>query len=262
MSFARDYVLSKFFGKGSGGGGDLKALVERTITEIKDDTIEVVGNSAFKGCTKLTTADFPNCKEVSTAAFNGCTSLTNFNFDSVNYIAADAFGGAFPGVKLYIPGNPTIQYNGLAGIAMTEFYAPNLDNLGMQGMQYCASLTKVVMPALKVAPTNGFSNNNALKIADFTALSNILNAFINTWSLDTLILRKEDAVCTLSSGGAFWGDRLGPLDTGTGYIYVPRALVDSYKSATNWSKYAAQFRVLEDYTVDGTVTGELDESKI
>jgi hypothetical protein len=49
---------------------------------------------------------------------------------------------------------------------------------------------------------------------------------------------------------------------GTGYVYVPRSLVDSYKSATNWSTYANQFRALEDYTVDGTITGELDESKI
>ena len=53
-----------------------------------------------------------------------------------------------------------------------------------------------------------------------------------------------------------------PIASGTGYIYVPRALVDSYKVATNWATYAAQFRALEDYTVDGTVTGDLDESKI
>lgn len=48
-----------------------------------------------------------------------------------------------------------------------------------------------------------------------------------------------------------------------GYIYIPRALVgDIYKYAANWSVFAAQFRSLEDYTVDGTITGELDESKI
>lgn len=53
-----------------------------------------------------------------------------------------------------------------------------------------------------------------------------------------------------------------PIGSGTGYIYVPRTLVDSYKAATNWSTYADQFRALEDYTVDGTVTGDLDETKI
>lgn len=263
-----DQMPGEIEGIQAGGGGDIKALVERTITEIEDDTIETVGANAFRGCTKLTTADFPNCKIVDTDAFNGCTSLTNFNFDSVAFIAAGAFSGAFAGAKLYIPNNPTIQYNALAGCGMTELYAPNLDNLGSPGIQNCASLTKVVMSALKVAPTSGFSNNRSLKVADFTALSTIQNAFNNTWSLDTLILRKEDAVCTLAAGGAFWGDRLGPLDTGAGYIYVPRALLSDddetkdYRRATNWAKYAAQFRALEDYTVDGTVTGELDESKI
>jgi hypothetical protein len=39
-------------------------------------------------------------------------------------------------------------------------------------------------------------------------------------------------------------------------------LVDEYKAATNWSTYAGRIRALEDYTVDGTITGELDESKI
>ena len=33
----------------------------------------------------------------------------------------------------------------------------------------------------------------------------------------------------------------------TGYIYVPRALVNSYKAATNWSTFASQIRAIEDY---------------
>ena len=245
------------------GGGDIKALVERTITEIEDDTIEVVGNSAFKGCTKLTTADFPNCKEVANAAFNGCTSLTSFNFDSVTFIAADAFGGAFPGVELYIPGNPTIQYNGLAGTAMTSFYAPNLDNLGMQGMQYCASLTKVVMPALKDAPVNAFGASRALEIVDLTAVSHIGNAFQGCSALHTLVIRNTDKIVTFD--GSLYSTKIA---SGEGYVYVPRVFLDDadetkdYRMATNWAAYPTQFRALEDYTVDGTVTGELDESKI
>ena len=52
------------------------------------------------------------------------------------------------------------------------------------------------------------------------------------------------------------------ISKGAGYIYVPRNLVDSYKAETNWSAYAEQIRALEDYTVDGTITGDLDETKI
>jgi hypothetical protein len=53
-----------------------------------------------------------------------------------------------------------------------------------------------------------------------------------------------------------------PLYLGKGYIYIPSALIENYKGATDWSNYADQFRALEDYTVDGTITGELDETKI
>ena len=31
------------------------------------------------------------------------------------------------------------------------------------------------------------------------------------------------------------------------YVYVPKALVGAYKSATNWSTYANQIRAIEDY---------------
>jgi hypothetical protein len=32
-----------------------------------------------------------------------------------------------------------------------------------------------------------------------------------------------------------------------GYIYVPKALIEDYKVATNWSTFADQFRAIEDY---------------
>ena len=79
------------------------------------------------------------------------------------------------------------------------------------------------------------------------------------YELKTLILPNPEKTVTLSGWGWFGGT---PIASGTGYIYVPSTLVETYKTATNWSTFANQFRALEDYTVDGTTTGELDESKI
>ena len=72
-------------------------------------------------------------------------------------------------------------------------------------------------------------------------------------ALKALIIRTGQ-VCSLGAG----------LGNGTDscYIYVPRALINDYKAATNWAQYADKFRALEDYTVDGTTTGELDPTKI
>lgn len=258
-----DQMPGEIEGIQAGGGGDLKALVERTITEIEDDTIERVGANAFRGCTKLTTADFPNCKEVSTDAFNGCTSLTSFNFDSVAFIAAGSFSGAFTGAKLYIPNNPTLQYNAFAGCSMTELYAPNLKSTGIQAFQDCKSLVKAKLPALTVLETNAFGSCGALKVADFTALSIIYNAFAYCYELCALVIRNENEICTLGSSLYYT-----KIASGEGYVYVPRVFLDDadetkdYRMATNWATYSTQFRVLEDYTVDGTIWGELDESKI
>lgn len=104
-------------------------------------------------------------------------------------------------------------------------------------LRYCANLTYVNLPCL---------------------LSMEGQAFEGCKVLNRLVLSSE-TMCILQNTSAF---NDSSIKTGTGYIYVPRALVDSYKTATNWSTYANQFRALEDYTVDGTVTGELDESKI
>lgn len=61
------------------------------------------------------------------------------------------------------------------------------------------------------------------------------------------------------------GKATSPIRSGTGNILVPRDLIATYQSGTNWSTvYAAgtKFLALEDYTVDGTTTGDLDDAKI
>jgi hypothetical protein len=59
----------------------------------------------------------------------------------------------------------------------------------------------------------------------------------------TLIIRSPN-VATLENTNVF---NSTPIKSGTGYIYVPRSRVDSYKAASNWSTYAAQIRAIEDY---------------
>jgi hypothetical protein len=96
-------------------------------------------------------------------------------------------------------------------------------------------------------------------MVDFPLVTAIMaTVFTSCSKLTTIILRSEK-IAYLGSTNAL---NVTPVASGTGYIYVPSSLVDSYKSASNWSTYANQFRALEDYTVDGTITGALDESKI
>ena len=68
-------------------------------------------------------------------------------------------------------------------------------------------------------------------------------AFASCYALTTLIL-CSGAMATLGDTSAFSST---PISSGTGYIYVPAALVDSYKAASNWSTYSNQIRAIEDY---------------
>lgn len=81
------------------------------------------------------------------------------------------------------------------------------------------------------------------------------DAFSFNPSLDTFILRTEITdpalvemlggnICVLVDASAFTSTS---IESGKGYIYVPKKLVDSYKTAPNWSVYADQIRAIEDY---------------
>ena len=110
--------------------------------------------------------------------------------------------------------------------SITKYCDNVVTTIGQSAFEGCAALTVVDIPS-------------ATKLA--------VSAFGKCSSLETLILRGE-SMCALAHTGALLST---PIASGTGYIYVPSALVDTYKAATNWRTYANQFRALEDYTVDG-----------
>ena len=78
---------------------------------------------------------------------------------------------------------------------------------------------------------------------DLPLCTSIGNEAFRRCILETLILRSN-TVCTLVNVLALAGTR---IETGTGYVYVPAALVNAYKTATNWVTYADQIRAIEDY---------------
>ena len=132
--------------------------------------------------------------------------------------------------------------------------------VGKYAFYDCTSLTSVIFPSVTNIRIYAFHSCSNLLSVDLPSATSIANyAFYGCTALKALILRKSDAVCTLLHTYALNNSL---IKSGTGYIYVPSALIETYKTASNWSTYAAKFRALEDYTVDGTITGDLDPNKI
>lgn len=146
------------------------------------------------------------------------------------------------------------------GEIMSDF-ANTVDVLGddaLADLIVSRNITELRDDAIKTLGNNSFRECNKLAYVDLASATEIKGfSFYKCSALTTLIIRTG-SVCVSPSIPC----SSTPIASGTGYIYVPRDLVDSYKAATNWSTYANQFRALEDYTVDGTITGELDPTKI
>ena len=147
--------------------------------------------------------------------------------------------------------------------SITEI-SSNVTSIGTYAFSGCLQLTAADFPVATSIGNSAFRNCSKLTAADFPAATSIGSyAFRDCSKLTVFVLRSE-VVVTLSNKNALSNT---PIASGTGYIYVPRALLSDtdetkdYRRATNWSTYANSFRALEDYTVDGTVTGELDPAK-
>lgn len=111
------------------------------------------------------------------------------------------------------------------------------------GISNLPNLTRVILPSATVLNTTSVASNTNLQRVDLGAAVRIdANAFSYSRALDTLIIRTE-TVCALTSDITFRGTK---IEAGTGYIYVPAALLEQYRVATNWAVFAAQFRPLEE----------------
>ena len=116
--------------------------------------------------------------------------------------------------------------------------------IGRYGLAGCTKLTSVVLPAVRTTDGNSINGCSELIKADFSNLQNIrYSTFYSNKKLVALIIRTQ-VVAKLENTSAF---KDTPIISGKGYVYVPSALVNSYKSATNWSTYADQIRAIEDY---------------
>lgn len=141
----------------------------------------------------------------------------------------------------------TVGFRGFSHCQQLEFVdLPEVITIGTHGFNSCAKLKRVEFPKLTtINPGDNFTYCNALEYADLGLVTNLPSwSLANCNVLETVILRKVDKICTLQVTNALSGT---PIAKGTGYVYVPSALVEEYKSATNWSTYAEQIRAIEDY---------------
>lgn len=249
------------------------------------DTLTLSGPNAFYQCSTLTEITpvlrFENSSEVSFCFF-GCTSLSNYSVKG--YIDENCFRGCadFPKIEGNISlGAECFAYNKGENFSLNEYYIISL--LGKNifgGCPNLKSLDLILNPATITAQV--FSNIPALKTLKLkkrtTTAGTINSGNLNSPLLEEIYLTNYKKITfddvgptNLSSFTIDFVDTtqatVVPLDNSTyfastkiangeGYIYVPEALVEDYKIATNWTVYADQIMPIPTET---TTTEEVSE---
>lgn len=205
----------------TGGGADHSAedaIIDRSISgAYSNDRITTVGACAFLGCFNLATIDLPNVTQVKRNAFESCIYLQTINLPNVTKLGSSAF----------------------LKTAIQQVNLPLVTTMEDGCFKQITNLASANLPLVTALPADAF-RESTIRTADFGAVTNInRTAFTDCTKLETLIIRTS-SVCVISDISiALRGSKIA---SGTGYIYVPDNLVDSYKAATNWVALANQIK--------------------
>lgn len=174
--------------------------------------------------------------EITAEDLKGLTRMKSYTFFDVRWLKKITF----PETLTNMGNNNFASCTNLEEVVLSS----GINTTGTTGFSGCAKLTKINVENLKTIAQGGFQRCSVLNNLDFHNLTSIsANGFLTCSTLDTLIIRT-DSVCKLANINAFTDT---PIANGTGFVYVPLALIEDYKTATNWTTYATQFRAIEDY---------------
>lgn len=238
---------------GGGGNGIVESdgvISGMTLFAIKSDTAtKITGN--FRYNEYLAEIDCPNVKSIQNSeGFRNCKNLARVNLPLVTYIVSFRDTPAL--LEYNFSNVQRIDQYGFAGSGIKKLVSESITNInGQRTFDSCKNLTYVNLPNVpKTGWQWNFSSCPALKKAVFSNATEIgTGEFNKDSSLETLVLGSKTVV-KLGNANALVGT---PIESGTGYVYVPRTLEDgsdgvtAYQAATNWSTYATQFRAIEDY---------------
>ena len=219
---------------------------------------KTIGQHAFHGCTYLTSIDLPVCTSVGQSAFSGCTRLTSIDLPVCTSVGQSAFGSCTYLTSIDLPVCTSVGQSVFSSCQfLTSVDLPVCTSVGGGAFQGCTTLVSIKLPACTALKGNTFSKcYSKLDTVDLNVCTSLgTQEFLNCYVFKKLILRNTEKVATLSATNAFDGcshitgqihTTYNPEGLKDGYIYVPDALVEDYKVATNWSTYASQIKPLSE----------------
>ena len=191
------------------GHGKLRSLLDGTITgEYIDVGVTCLQLGAFAGCKNLTKIYLPNCTEIlGRYAFEGCESVTTLELPNLTRITDATY--TFQGMS-------KLQSIDLSKLTEVEGFAAVFYN--------CYEVRRIDLRSLGGVAFGSNAFRYCKKLETLILGGTAMNTLVNT---NVLGAAGQNAPNGLS-------------------IYVPDALVEAYKTATNWTAYASKIKPMSE----------------
>ena len=203
----------------SSGNDNRNHAYQNSVQKIEiGNGVTSIRDFAFRNCSSLASITIPNgVTSIGASTVYSCASLASITIpNGVTSIGNRTFSGCYSLASITIP-------NGVTSIGAAVFQScsslvsiiipDGVTSIGDSAFRYCSSLVSIIIPdGVTSIEKFAFANCYSVAFYDFTACT---------------------TVPTLSNTNAFT-DIAADCQ-----IRVPAALVDTWKTATNWSTYAS-----------------------
>ena len=203
-------------------------IYAQVVSEGEYLPIAAIGNNSFTGCSNLRCIALPD----------GLTTIPGEAFNSCTNLALQSLPNQLVKIGRYAFYNCT-------NLVFTNF--PNtVKEIDLYAFSHCSKLTTIDIPdgvSNYSTSTFEYCTNLTQILGRSSTLTKINQSFAAGTALAALVLPNITAVPELH-GSAF---NKTPIANGTGYIYVPENLVESFKTHNQWIKYANQIKGIGEY---------------
>jgi hypothetical protein len=188
------------------------------LTDIPDGLHDCAsfGENIFRG-TPMTSITMPaGMTTIPKSMFNSCGSLTTVNLNDVTTVGDFAFSGCS---------------------LLSSVSAPNVVTVGSDAFYRNYALVSIDLPSVVTVKGEAFCECSILETVDFGSHITSIgqDCFNNIQSMQAIYIRNGGAIVTLATRFTNYPAHPKPL------IYVPEALLDSYKGNAAWGQYKDYF---------------------
>jgi hypothetical protein len=178
------------------------------LKSVSGESIETIGDNAFRDCTALTTADFPAAAVIDISAFRNCSSLTTANLPNATTINTFAFRGCAALTTVNLPKATTIYgevFRDCTGL--TSVNLPAAESIGSNAFNGCIGLTSADFPDATTVSYEVFNGCTGLTSVNLPAAESIgSKAFNGCTSLTSVNLLNATSIAYCAFAGTGTGD--------------------------------------------------------